>query len=103
MKCCSAETNQRRGLPRPGPAGVTARGVVSLLLFAGAWLAVQAGGLWWVVALPAGAFATLLLLAAFLRQPGCEVNLIWSRVLREAPIDCFLFGPIDRWEQRRTG
>jgi len=102
MKSCS-KTNQRRDLPRPGPAGVTARGLVSLLLFAGAWLAVQAGGPWWVVALPAGTFATLLLLAAFLRQPGCEVNLIWSRVLRKALIDCFLFRPIDRWEQRRTG
>ena len=102
MRCCLSERNSQRELPRPGRAGITARVVVSLLLFAAAGLAGLIGGVWWVVALGAGAFATLVFLAALLQQPGCEVNLVWFRVLRKKPIDCFLFGPIDRWEQRRN-
>lgn len=100
MKCCSAETNPKEQLTRPGLVGIAARISVSLLVFVGASRAFQGGGLWLVVAFPLAAFGVLLVVAAVTRQPGCEVNLIWSRLLRRTPVNCFLFGPIDRWEQR---
>jgi hypothetical protein len=49
-----------------------------------------------VIALGLAAFGILVGVAAVLREPGCEVNLIRTRLLEKTPIGCFLFGPIDR-------
>ena len=86
-------------LVRPSRIGMAARIVVSLCMVSLATLAARAGGAWLIPAFGAAALGILIALAALFRQPGCEVNLIWQRVLGKAPIDCFLFGPIGRWEQ----
>lgn len=99
--CGPVETNSKSRLARPGPVGVAARILVSLGLLAAALLAVRAGGLWLVIAFGLATFGILVGVAAVLREPGCEVNLILTRLLGKTPIGCFLFGPIDRWEQRR--
>lgn len=100
--CCSVETNSMGGLARPGPIGICARILVSVALFGVASLALRAGGLWLLVAFGLAAFGMLIGVAAVLREPGCEVNLIRTRLLRKTPIGCYLFGPIDRWEQKRS-
>jgi len=81
---------------------VAARLLVAALFLTAAGLAVRTGGWYLLVGLPAGAFGVLVGLAALFKQPGCEVNLVWSRMLRQTPIDCFLLGPIDRWERGRS-
>ena len=99
--CSSVETNSKSRLARPGPVGIAARILVSLAFLAAALLAVRAGGLWLVMAFGLATFGILAGVAAVLRESGCEVNLIRTRLLGKTPIGCFLFGPIDRWEQRR--
>ncbi len=88
-------------LVRLGRIGITARVAVSLVMLFLAALGVRVGGAWLIPALGTGAMGILIALAAMFGQPGCEVNLIWQRLLGKAPVDCFLFGPIDRWEQKR--
>ncbi len=88
-------------LVRPGRIGITARVAVSLVMLFLAALGVRMGGAWLIPALGTGAMGLLIALAAMFGQPGCEVNLIWQRLLGKAPVDCFLFGPIDRWEKKR--
>jgi hypothetical protein len=88
-------------LVRPGRIGITARVAVSLVTLSLAALGVWVGGAWLIPALGAGTLGIMIALAAMLKQPGCEVNLIWQRLLGKALIDCFLFGPIDRWEQNK--
>ena len=92
--------NEQR-LAAPGRIGTICRGVAAWIVFGAAALAFKGGGLWLIAAGGLAAFGLLLVVAALVRQPGCEVNLIWQRLLGRAPIDCFLFGPIDRWEQNK--
>ncbi|HEV2297663.1 MAG TPA: hypothetical protein VGR72_04005 [Candidatus Acidoferrales bacterium] len=101
MNCCSSGKNEKQ--IRPGPIGTVARILLSLLAFGGATLALRAGGPWIVFSLALAAFGTLLGLAAVMREPGCEVNLIWNRLLGNPPIRCILFSPIDRWEHKQNG
>lgn len=96
--CCSVELEQERTLLKPGPIGVGARVALALAFFTGAFLTSSLPPL----ALALGAVGMLLILAALAREPGCEVNLLWSRLFRRRPIDCVVFGPVDRWEQRRA-
>jgi hypothetical protein len=88
-------------LVRPGRIGIMVRVVVSSVMVSLAALGVRVGGAWLILAFGAGTLGILIALAGMLGQAGCEVNLIWHRLLGRAPIDCFLFGPIDRWEQKR--
>lgn len=97
--CCSAEVDHEKGLARPGPVGASVRAAVALAFFAGGVVARSLPPL----ALALGAFGVLLALAALVREPGCEVNLVWRRLLGRRAIDCVVFGPVDRWERRRTG
>lgn len=94
----SVQNEQR--LATPGRIGTIFRGVAAWIIFGAAVLAFKGGGLWLIAAGGFAAFGLLLIIAAHVRQPGCEVNLIWQRLLGRAPIACFLFGPIDRWEQK---
>src|SRR5437867_2393832 len=96
--CCSAEVDHEKHLARPGPLGTTARAAVALAFFAGGVLARSLPPL----ALALGAFGVLLALAALVREPGCEVNMVWRRLWGRRAIDCVVFGPVDRWERRRT-
>lgn len=82
---------------------MVARILLGVLAFGGAGMALQVGGAWIVLSLALAAFGTLLVLAAATREPGCEVNLIWNRLLGKAPIRCVLFSPIDRWEHKQNG
>ncbi|PYQ18554.1 MAG: hypothetical protein DMF81_24550 [Acidobacteria bacterium] len=33
---------------------------------------------------------------------GAPLNLVWKRLFGRRAIDCIVFGPVDRWERRRT-
>ena len=101
MNCCSSGKNEKQ--IRPGPIGMVARILLGVLAFGGAGLALRVGGAWIVLSLGLAAFGTLLALAAVMREPGCEVNLIGNRLLGKAPIRCVLFSPIDRWEHKQNG
>jgi hypothetical protein len=96
--CCWAEVDHEKGLARPGPIGTSVRAAFALAFFAGGVLARSLPPL----AIALGAFGVLLALAALVREPGCEFNLVWRRLLRRRAIDCVVFGPVDRWERRRT-
>lgn len=98
--CCSTSGEER--LIRPGPIGTVARFLLGLLAFGGSVLSLRAGGAWSILSLALAAFGTLLCLAAVMREPGCEVNLIRTRVLGKSPIGCIFFSPIDRWEQGKS-
>lgn len=98
--CCSTSGDQR--LIRPGPIGTVARFLLGLLAFGGSVWSLRAGGAWSILALALAAFGILLWLAALMREPGCEVNLIWTRVLGKSPIGCIFFNPIDRWERGKS-
>ncbi|SRR6266581_3664057 len=98
MSCCSAEVDHEKGLARPGPVGASVRAAVALAFFAGGVMARSLPPL----SIALGAFGVLLALAALVREPGCEVNLIWNRLFGRRAIDCIVFGPVDRWERRRT-
>ncbi len=100
--CCSSRPNSESGLTRPGPIGVAARVLASLIFLGGGFLALRAAGHWLVPAVGLSAFGILVFLAAVLREPGCEVNLIWTHLLGNTRIDCCLFGPIDRWERGQS-
>jgi hypothetical protein len=96
--CRSAEVDHKKTLARPGPIGAGVRAAVALAFFTGGVLARSLPPL----ALALGAFGVLLALAALVREPGCEVNLVWKRLFGRRAIDCMVFGPVDRWERRRT-
>jgi hypothetical protein len=95
----SAVPEDKKDLPRPGRIGIAARVALALGFFGGAVAAQRL----LPPALALGAAGALLALAALARQPGCEVNLVWTRLFGRRPIDCFVFGPLDRWERRWTG
>ncbi len=95
----SAEVDHVKDLARPGPLGTTARGAAALAFLVGGILARGAPPL----ALMLSAFGALLAVAALVREPGCEVNLVWKRLFGRSAIDCVVFGPVDRWERRRAG
>ena len=91
--------DENKLLARPRLLGRLLRGVLACIAFLFAGDAARGGELWLVAAL--APFGILLLAAAVVREPGCEINLIWARIFARKPINCFLFGPVDRWEERR--
>ena len=91
--------DEKRLLARPRLFGRLLRGGLACIAFLFAGNAAPGGELWLMAVL--AAFGILLLAAAVVREPGCEINLIWARLFGRKPINCFLFGPVDRWEERR--
>lgn len=88
-------------LAKPRLLGAVLRGVAACISFGAGALTLDAGGLWLIAPLGFMAFGILLAAAALVREPGCEINLIWARLFGRKPINCFLFGPVDKWEEQR--
>ncbi len=74
--CCSAEVDHEKGLARPGPVGASVRAAIALAFFAGGVVARSLPPL----TMALGAFGVLLAVAALVREPGGEVNLVWKRL-----------------------
>lgn len=91
--------DEKKLLARPRLLGRLLRGVLACVAFLFAGDAARGDELWLMAAL--AALGILLLAAAVIREPGCEINLIWARLFGRKPVNCFLFGPLDRWEERR--
>lgn len=48
-------------------------------------------------------FGASMLLSAWRVQSGCEITVVSNLVLgRDDQVGCCLFGPVDRWEERRS-
>lgn len=83
-------------LAKPRLFGAVLRGVAACMLFGAGALTLDAGGPWLILTIGFTAFGSLLVAAAVVREPGCEINLIWARLFGRKPINCLLFGPVDK-------